>query len=344
MTMIQLIACIGMIAGLFMVLHVSPRELSDSLFSRLTAAPGSIRADINETTMRKKAGFLRREITEAQAVLAASGRADRFPMVCFTSLLCFALGACIAIAAGNAFLVPVLAVGLMLTPFWYVKLTAGSFKKDVAAELETALSVITTAYLRTENFQQAVEENVRYLHPPVQEVFQRFLAGSFRTQIAESISAGGVVDLTGIADKYAGFLPESFRASIVETCERSISAVLSDNAVVLADAIVQKVLAPLLTPVISVVLFFVAFALLRMLVSMLVTVLGLVNRLPVIGTVNRWLGWLTGCIASTMDIYLVLCVVWAIIVITGGNLTVLNDTVMSSSLYYKAFNLFNPFL
>ena len=30
--------------------------------------------------------------------------------------------------------------------------------------------------------------------------------------------------------------------------------------------------------------------------------------------------------------------------ITGGNLTVLNDTVMSSSLYYKAFNLFNPFL
>ena len=171
-----------------------------------------------------------------------------------------------------------------------------------------------------------------------------FLAGSFRTQIAESISAGGVVDLTGIADKYAGFLPESFRASIVETCERSISAVLSDNAVVLADAIVQKVLAPLLTPVISVVLFFVAFALLRMLVSMLVTVLGLVNRLPVIGTVNRWLGWVTGCVASTMDIYLVLCVVWAVIVITGGNLTVLNDTVMSSSLYYRAFNLFNPFL
>ena len=27
-----------------------------------------------------------------------------------------------------------------------------------------------------------------------------------------------------------------------------------------------------------------------------------------------------------------------------SRLTVLNDTVMSSSLYYKAFNLFNPFL
>ena len=53
-------------------------------------------------------------------------------------------------------------------------------------------------------------------------------------------------------------------------------------------------LAPLLTPVISLVLFFVAFALLRMLGSLLVTVLGLVNKLPVIGAVNHWLGWGVG--------------------------------------------------
>ena len=90
------------------------------------------------------------------------------------------------------------------------------------------------------------------------QVFEQFFANSFRDQIAASISAEGAVSLSGIAAKYAGFLPESFRASIVEACERSISAVLNDNAVVLADVIVQKVLAPLLTPVISLVLFFVA--------------------------------------------------------------------------------------
>ena len=92
------------------------------------------------------------------------------------------------------------------------------------------------------------------------QVFERFLAGSFRDQIAANIAAGGAVSLDGIAQRYAGFLPEAFRASIVDACERSISAVLNDNAVVLADTIVQKVLAPLLTPVISLVLFFVAFA------------------------------------------------------------------------------------
>ena len=145
-------------------------------------------------------------------------------------------------------------------------------------------------------------------------VFEHLLAGGFRTQIAASLAAGGVVDLTGIADKYAGFLPQSFRASIVAACERSIGAVLSDNAVVLADTIVEKVLQPLLIPVITLVLFFVFYALLRLLMSML------------------------------MDLYLVLCVVWGLVVITGGSLSVLNDTVMSGSLYYKVFNLFNPFL
>ena len=175
-------------------------------------------------------------------------------------------------------------------------------------------------------------------------VFENLLAGGFRTQIAAHLSEDGVVNLSGIAQQYAGFLPEAFRASIVDACERSISAVLNDNAVVLADTIVQKVLAPLLTPVISVVLFFVTFALLRMLVSMLVTVLGLVNKLPVIGTVNRGLGWLVGAGTALLDVYLVLCILWGLIVITGGSLNVLNDTVMGTSLYYKIFNLFNPFL
>ena len=68
------------------------------------------------------------------------------------------------------------------------------------------------------------------------------------------------------------------------------------------------------------------------------------SLIPVIGTVNRGLGWLTGGMTAMLDLYLVLCVVWGLVVITGGNLNVLNDTVMRSSLYYKAFNMFNPFL
>jgi len=164
-----------MIAGAFLILRISPMEFTQGIFQRLTSAPKSIRSDINESTHRKKKSFLRREIEDAQAILKATGKEARFPVVCAVSLLLFAIGAAVAIVMSNFFLVPVMAVGMMFIPFWYIKLTAGHFKKDVAAELETALSIITTAYLRSEDFLTAVEENIGYLNQPVCSVFQSFL-------------------------------------------------------------------------------------------------------------------------------------------------------------------------
>ena len=175
MIAIRLIACIGFVVGTFLLLGISFSEFTQGVFSQLTAAPGSLRSSINEFTKRKKPGLFRREVQEAQAVLNATGKADKFPAVCALSLVLFLSGACAAVFFKNAFLVPVLAIGMMFLPFWYIKLTAGHYKKDVASELETALSVVTTAYLRTENFQLAVEENVKYLNQPVREVFERFL-------------------------------------------------------------------------------------------------------------------------------------------------------------------------
>ena len=175
MSTLLLVACVGMITGAFLIFRISPMDFTAGIFQRLTTAPKSLRADINEATRRKKPGFLRREILEAQAVLKATGKAQKFPMICAASLLLFAIGAGVAIMLGNVFLVPVLAVGLMFVPFWYIKLTAGHFKKDVAVELETALSIITTAYLRNEDLQTSVEENISYLNPPVKGVFQSFL-------------------------------------------------------------------------------------------------------------------------------------------------------------------------
>ena len=48
---------------------------------------------------------------------------------------------------GNFFLAPVMAVGFMFFPFWYVILSASNYKKNVAAELETALSAVSYTHL-----------------------------------------------------------------------------------------------------------------------------------------------------------------------------------------------------
>lgn len=176
MTGILLTACIGLIAGSFLILGLSLLEFTDGLFGFLTRKDQSIRAQINESTNRKKARFLRREIIEVQEILKLTGRASRFSMVCAVSLLLFAAGAAFAILLNNVFLVPVLAAGLMSLPFWYIRLTSTHYKKAVAAELETALSIITTSYLRNEDILTAIEESVQYLNPPVKNVFTEFLA------------------------------------------------------------------------------------------------------------------------------------------------------------------------
>ena len=175
-------------------------------------------------------------------------------------------------------------------------------------------------------------------------LFDRFLAGSFRERIAVSLSAGGAVDLAAIAERYAGFLPEPIRRQVVAACEQALAGLLTDNVLVMADTIVQEVIRPLLTPVFSVVLFFLCFAALRMVISLLVTVLGLVNRLPVLGAVNRGLGLAAGVAAGLADVFLLLCVVWALIVITGGNLPALNEQQLRGSIYYQTFSRINPFL
>ena len=176
MSTILLIACIGMITGFFILIGISPMEFTDTIFTRLMSKPRSIKDEVNEMTKRKKISFFRREITEVQEILKITGREKRFPIICATSLLLFAMGGSIAVILGNYFLVPIMAIGFMFLPFWYVRITQTHFKKDIAAELETALSIITTAYLRNEDILTAVEENMNYLNPPVLSVFREFVS------------------------------------------------------------------------------------------------------------------------------------------------------------------------
>ena len=192
MNVILLIACIGMITGFFILLSLSPMEFTDSVFKSIMNKPRSIKDEINEITKRKKMSYFRREIVEVQSILKLTGREGWFPMICAVSLFLFAIGSGIAIVLGNFFSVPVLGIGFMLLPFWYVRLTQTHFKRDIAAELETALSIITTAYLRNEDIVTAVEENIDYLNPPVLSVFKGFV---YRIKMINPDIAAGLEDI-----------------------------------------------------------------------------------------------------------------------------------------------------
>lgn len=176
MAAVCLLACAGMVTGLFLLMGIKPIEFATGLSDFLLREPGTLRDEVNRLTGRKKRGLLKGELEKARDALVMTGRGERFPFVFAAALALFAAGGSVAILAGNLFLAPALAFGLLFLPFWYVCLTENHYKRDVAAELETALSIITTAYLRNEDFLRAVEENLRYLNPPVKEAFRDFAA------------------------------------------------------------------------------------------------------------------------------------------------------------------------
>ena len=176
MLTLQVIACIGIITGAFLLFQIRLNDFTGNIFHRLLDAPKGIREEILEETKRRKKSYFRREIEEVQAILKTTDREELFPLLCTASLLMLAAGAAIAVMIGNVFLIPVLACGFLFLPFWYIRLTASHFKKDVSSELETALSIITTAYLRSEDILTSVEENLEYLNPPVKTVFADFVS------------------------------------------------------------------------------------------------------------------------------------------------------------------------
>lgn len=175
MLTLELAACIGMIMGCFILFGISLEDFTADLFRGILGKPRNIQDAIMEETNTKKVPYIKRELLEVQDILQTTGREKQFPLLCTVSFILFALGASLAVMMGNLFMVPVLAIGFLFIPLWYIKLTAHTFKKDISAELETALSIITTSYLRNEDILTAVEESIFYLNPPVQTVFQEFV-------------------------------------------------------------------------------------------------------------------------------------------------------------------------
>ena len=171
MLTLRIFAFMALVVGAFRLLDIRFTDIFRDFINK----PQSIRTQIDEATNRKKKRFIVRQIEEVSEIMRLTDREDKIPVV-FIACMVFAIaGTIIASLFDNVFLIPVLGIGMMCLPVWYVKLTASHFKKDISEELETALSVISSAYIRNEDIVTAVEENVHYLNPPIKNVFTDFL-------------------------------------------------------------------------------------------------------------------------------------------------------------------------
>lgn len=161
--------------GLFLLFGITYEDLVKGLFRNLTRSGGSIKEEVLDGKSAKKKNYLTRQLEDVMIILEETDRMEMLPLLSMISVGLLIAGGVFSVMIGNLFMVPVMAVGCMMIPFWYVKLTASTYKREMAAELETALSVITTAYLRNEDVKTSVEENLNYIHNPICVPFKDFV-------------------------------------------------------------------------------------------------------------------------------------------------------------------------
>lgn len=159
-------------AGLFALWGI---RFSDILRALSSGKAITLSDELDTLLGRPAKGFFNRESVEIEQLLRATGREGKFELVKRLSLILFAAGAVLAMLLDNFYMVPVMGIGFAMVPMWYIRSTAGTYKKHLNEELETAISVVTTSYLRTDDLVRAVKENLPYMNPPVKENFETFV-------------------------------------------------------------------------------------------------------------------------------------------------------------------------
>ena len=146
------IICFALIAaGLLTLFGVRPGDFIDALF-RSQRKSATLTDELNVLMGTPAKGFFNQDF-ELKQILKGTGRADRYEAVKRLTL----------------------GIGFSLAPIWYLRSTAASYKKHLNEELETAISIITTSYLRTEDLIRAVKENLPYINEPVKANFEAFV-------------------------------------------------------------------------------------------------------------------------------------------------------------------------
>lgn len=169
-------------------------------------------------------------------------------------------------------------------------------------------------------------------------LFDNIFRQGLETQITEIITMGGAQTVNDVLAGMFSFLSPEAIARVTG----ALGTTLVANTPDIARSIVDTVMMPIILPMITFVLFILAFIVLRFVLAILTKMLGIVNKIPVIGAGNKVLGFVAGACIGILYAYILLCVVWGISALYGGGEVV--QQIVNYSALAKIGASFNPFL
>lgn len=116
------------------------------------------------------------KLVSLRSAMEASHKGNYFPLLFTIAAILCALSLALSAALDNVFLLPTFLFLSIKLPFSYVNRAIEEHERNMNNEMETALSVVTNSYIRTNNIIMAVTENLDYIKPPLRILFEQFLS------------------------------------------------------------------------------------------------------------------------------------------------------------------------
>ena len=196
--LIRICGFVLMVVGFFLILNLTPGQIAQEVVDMATAKY-TLRDRARLEQGKKKRHRLAEYILRARDALAATGRVGMFALCCTGAIVLMVLGIVVAMLLSNWFLLPVFALAGVMIPFAYADAQVTLYYKRIAEDLETALSLITSSYRRTQDIIAAVEEVTNFMRPPIKTIFEDFVTEA--TVINSDIRAC-ITKLSGKVDNY----------------------------------------------------------------------------------------------------------------------------------------------
>ena len=193
----SIFASLFLALGIVFLLGLTPQRITEDCMRIISPRASSLRSRALIARGGKKTRRLAGWLVGVQFKLEDMDKGRQFPLIFTVSLAMGGVGILLGALLGNPFLAPVLCAIFAVLPFLYLATLLAHYDRHVRDELETALSIITTSYVRNADLVNAVRENLPYIRPPVREAFRRFVA---RATLVSADLKSCLADLRGRFD------------------------------------------------------------------------------------------------------------------------------------------------
>ena len=198
MIVISFLSAILFIVGIVILFGMTPESMTKDIVVMLDYED-SLSVKVGEARGNKSYRRITKELNAIRRSLEIMGKEKQFALICTASLAFFVSGMIIALLIDNWFLAPVLSVSFTFIPVIYVKSSMNHFEKMMNVELETALSIITTSYVRNDDIVNAVRENINYIRPPVKNMMIAFVN---QASVISADTKSAIMDLKEASSNY----------------------------------------------------------------------------------------------------------------------------------------------